>query len=116
MRRPQLTHAGPQKHLNIHGDNIGNVVQFMKREYKNKFDSHSKRIASKIPGVTEIEPHVTEDKRVLLRFNDGFFKDPFFAEQMSDGTLKVFAYLLLLGRTLMRPRLSASRARKRTVS
>ena len=91
-----LPNAGPQKHLNIHGDNIGNVVQFMKREYKNKFDSILKRIASKIPGVTGIEPHVTEDKRVLLRFNDGSFKDPFFAQQMSDGTLKVFAYLLLL--------------------
>ena len=21
--------AGPQKHLNVHGDNLGNVVQFM---------------------------------------------------------------------------------------
>jgi len=25
--------AGPQKHLNIHGDNLGNVVQFMEREH-----------------------------------------------------------------------------------
>ena len=33
----------------------------MKREYKNKLDSILKRIASKIPGVTGIEPHVTED-------------------------------------------------------
>ena len=32
----------------------------------------------------------------LLRFNDGAFQDPFLARQMSDGTLKVFAYLLLL--------------------
>jgi predicted ATPase len=39
---------------------------------------------------------VTADKRVLLCFNDGAFADPFFAQQMSDGTLKVFAYLLLL--------------------
>jgi putative AbiEii toxin of type IV toxin-antitoxin system len=43
-----------------------------------------------------IDTHVTEDKRVLLRFSDSAFKDPFFAQQMSDGTLKVFAYLLLL--------------------
>ena len=42
------------------------------------------------------DTHVTEDKRVLLRFNDSAFEDPFFAQQMSDGTLKVFAYLLLL--------------------
>ena len=60
-----LPSAGPQRHLNIHGDNIGNVVQFMEREHK-------------------------------LRFNDGAFGDPFYAQQMSDGTLKVFAYLLLM--------------------
>ena len=88
--------AGAQRHLNIHGDNIGNVVQFMEREHKAKFKSILERIAKKIPGINKIDAHITDDKRVLLRFNDGAFKDPFFAQQMSDGTLKVFAYLLLL--------------------
>lgn len=91
-----LPSAGPQRHLNVHGDNIGNVVQFMEREHKDRFKSILARIASKIPGITEIDTEVTTDKRVLLRFNDGAFDDPFFAQQMSDGTLKVFAYLLLL--------------------
>ena len=91
-----LPGAGPQKHLNIHGDNIGNVVQYLEREHKERFRTILRRIASKIPGVSGIDTHVTEDKRVLLRFNDGAFKDPVFAQQMSDGTLKVFAYLLLL--------------------
>jgi predicted ATPase len=36
------------------------------------------------------------DGRLLLRFNDRGFEDPFCAQQMSDGTLKIFAYLLLL--------------------
>ena len=91
-----LPSAGPQKHLNIHGDNIGNVVQFMEREHKERFTLILKQIAAKIPGVSSIDTRVTDDKRVLLRFNDGAFDDPFFAQQMSDGTLKVFAYLLLL--------------------
>jgi len=91
-----LPSAGPQKHLNIHGDNIGNVVQFMEREHKDRFKLILERIAAKIPGVASIDTKVTDDKRVLLRFNDGAFDDPFFAQQMSDGTLKVFAYLLLL--------------------
>ncbi len=88
--------AGPQKHLNIHGDNLGNVVQFMEREYPGKFNSILDRIAQKIPGVKKIDTDKTEDGRLLLRFNDKGFKDPFYAQQMSDGTLKVFAYLLLL--------------------
>jgi predicted ATPase len=91
-----LPSAGPQRHLNVHGDNIGNVVQFMEREHKDRFRNILDRIASKIPGIAKIDTEVTADKRVLLRFNDGAFEDPFFAQQMSDGTLKVFAYLLLL--------------------
>ncbi len=91
-----LPTAGPQRHLNIHGDNIGNVVQFMEREHKDRFKSILERIASKIPGIAKIDTEVTADKRVLLRFNDGAFSDPFFAQQMSDGTLKIFAYFLLL--------------------
>ncbi len=91
-----LPSAGPQKHLNSHGDNIGNVVQFMERDQPDRFRAILERIAAKIPGVTSIETEVTVDKRVLLRFNDGAFSDPFYSQQMSDGTLKVFAYMLLM--------------------
>lgn len=91
-----LPSAGPQRHLNMHGDNIGNVVQFMEREHRERFQGILRRIASKIPGISSIDTKVTDDKRVLLRFNDDAFRDPFFAQQMSDGTLKVFAYLLLM--------------------
>lgn len=88
--------AGAQRHLNIHGDNIGNVVQYMEREHKERFQAILDRIASKIPGIRSIKTGVTLDKRVLLQFNDGAFADPFYAGQMSDGTLKIFAYLLLM--------------------
>ena len=88
--------AGPQKHLNVHGDNLGNVVQFMEREHKTAFNRILNRIAKKIPGIDKIDTDETEDGRLLLRFNDKGFEDPFYAQQMSDGTLKVFAYYLLL--------------------
>ncbi len=88
--------AGPQKHINIHGDNLGNVVQFMEREYPKRFQNILTRIAEKIPGIDKITTEKTMDGRLLLKFNDRGFQDPFYAQQMSDGTLKVFAYLLLL--------------------
>jgi len=88
--------AGPQKHINIHGDNLGNVVQFMEREHPKRFQAILNRIADKIPGIDKIDTESTNDGRLLLRFNDKGFRDPFYAQQMSDGTLKVFAYLLLL--------------------
>ena len=88
--------AGPQPHLNIHGDNLGNVVQFMEREHPQRFRTILRGIAGKIPGIDRIDTEKTSDGRLLLRFNDRGFVDPFYAQQMSDGTLKVFAYLLLL--------------------
>lgn len=88
--------AGPQQHLNIHGDNLGNVVQFMEREHGLLFKRVLTRIGTKIPGIETIGWEKTPDGRLLLKFNDKGFRDPFYAQQMSDGTLKVFAYLLLL--------------------
>ena len=88
--------AGPQQRLNVHGDNLGNVVQFMEREHPRRFQGILKRIADKIPGIDQIDTEKTSDGRLLLRFNDKGFQAPFYAQQVSDGTLKVFAYLLLL--------------------
>ena len=88
--------AGPQRHLNVHGDNLGNVIQFMEREHPKRFERILNGIAGKIPGVDSIDTEESPDKRLLLRFNDKGFSDPFYAQQISDGTLKVFAYLLLL--------------------
>lgn len=88
--------AGPQRHLNVHGDNVGNVVQFMEREYPDRFERILNEIAEKVPGIERIDTERTADGRLLLRFNDRGFDDPFYAQQMSDGTLKVFAYLLML--------------------
>jgi len=91
-----LPMSGPQKHLNIHGDNLGNVVQYMEREHPKQFQKILERIAEKIPGIKAIDTEKTADGRLLLRFNNKGFSDPFYAQKMSDGTLKVFAYLLLL--------------------
>ncbi len=88
--------AGPQKRLNIHGENIGNVVQFMEREHPKRFQQILDGISNKIPGVHKIDTAKTLDGSLLLRFSEKGFQDPFYGRQMSDGTLKVLAYLLLL--------------------
>jgi len=43
-----------------------------------------------------VEAKRTEEGRILLKFQDGAFKDPFLARYVSDGTIKIFAYLILL--------------------
>ena len=72
------------------------MVQYIEREYPDRLKQILKRIADKIPGVQKIRTERSPDGRLLLQFNDKGFKDPFYAQQMSDGTLKMFAYLILL--------------------
>ena len=91
-----LPMAGPQRRLSIHGDNLGNVVQYMQREHPDDFDKILRKIAGRVPGIDKIDTLPSPDGRLLLRFNDRGFEDPFYAQQMSDGTLKLFAYLLLM--------------------
>ncbi len=88
--------AGPQEHLNIHGDNLCNVVQFMECKHPQRLNAILKKLSEKIPGIDRINTKESIDGRLLLSFNDKGFQEPFFAQQMSDGTLKLFTYLLLL--------------------
>ncbi|MBF0459501.1 MAG: AAA family ATPase [Nitrospirae bacterium] len=88
--------VGAQRHLNPKGDNLGNVVQYMEREYKERFQDILDNIAKKIPGIDRIDTKELEDGRLLLRFHDKGFNKPFYHTQMSDGTLKFFTYMLLL--------------------
>lgn len=92
----ELPQAGAQKHLNISGSNLSNVVQFMQREHRKTFQQILNRISQKIPGIDKISTEISPDGRLLLQFNDKGFVDPFYVGQMSDGTLKMFSYMLLL--------------------
>lgn len=91
-----LPRVGPQKHLNRDGSNLGNVVQFMEKEHPRRFSRVLEEIADKIPGVLRIETEVSNDGRLLIQFHAEGFDKPFYAQNVSDGTLKMFAYLLLL--------------------
>ncbi len=88
--------AGAQRKLNKRGDNLANYVQFLQKEHPKRFDAVLKQVGHKIPGIEKISSKPAEDGRLLLQFNDRGYKDPFYAPSMSDGTLKYFAYMLLL--------------------
>ena len=92
----KLPPAGAHKHLDRTGENLGNYVQFLQRNHPSKFRKILDRIAKRIPGITSIKVKVSDDRRLLLEFNELGYKDPFFQQSMSDGTLKMFAYQLLI--------------------
>jgi predicted ATPase len=88
--------AGYAEHLSTRGDNVAQVAQFLYENHRENFDRMLKVMAQRVPGVSRVEAKPTEDGRLVLRFQDGSFKDPFIARYVSDGTIKMFAYLVLL--------------------
>ena len=68
----------------------------MYRENKKDFEKVLAHIQSKLPGIEKIEPKKFENGQMMLRFFEKGFREPFYSSRMSDGTLKLFAYYLLL--------------------
>lgn len=91
-----LQTAAPQPYLNRTGSNINNVAQYMYRENKKEFIKVLKDIQTKLPGIEKIEPVKFENGQMMLKFWEKGFENAFYSPKMSDGTLKLFAYYLLL--------------------
>ena len=90
------TDAGYAEHLSTRGDNVAQVAQFLYEHHPGQFQRVLDVMRQRVPGVDKVEARPTEDGRLVLRFQDGSFKDPFIARYVSDGTIKMFAYLVLL--------------------
>ena len=96
MAARQRVEAGVAEHLSETGDNLPLVAQHLHQNNRQAFDKILQRFRERIPGMSKVTATATEDGHILLRFKDGSFKDPFIARYVSDGTIKMFAYLVLL--------------------
>ena len=88
--------AGYAEHLSTRGDNVAQVAQYLYENRPEHFSRVLDAMRVRVPGVKTVEAKPTEDGRLVLRFQDGSFQDPFIARYVSDGTIKMFAYLVLL--------------------
>ncbi|MCL5946392.1 MAG: AAA family ATPase [Planctomycetes bacterium] len=88
--------AGHAEHLSKEGENLALVTEFLYKCHRDVFDKIIDRLKHRVPGITHVDAKTTEEGRVLLRFQDGAFTDPFLARHVSDGTIKMLAYLILL--------------------
>ena len=82
--------------LSRSGDNLANVAQFLHDKHPDRYEKILQKMKEKIPGISNVESKTTENGQILLRFSDGKFKDPFSARFVSDGTIKMFTYLVML--------------------
>jgi predicted ATPase len=88
--------SGYAEHLSKEGENLAMVTEFLYRRHPDIFQKIIEKLKQRIPGISQVDSKITEEGRVLLRFKDGDFHDPFLARYVSDGTIKMFAYLILL--------------------
>jgi predicted ATPase len=92
----QRSDAGYNESLSKTGDNLANVAKYMFDNHKEAFNTILQKMKDRVPGVSSVEADTTQDGYIVLRFGDGKFKNPFSARFVSDGTIKMFAYLVLL--------------------
>ncbi|MBW2632647.1 MAG: AAA family ATPase [Deltaproteobacteria bacterium] len=96
MARGSKDAAGYDDHLSISGDNLQLVASNLFENHHEIFEKIIQAMTNRVPGITAIKPISSPDGRLLLGFKDGSFKDPFIDKYVSDGTIKMFAYLVLL--------------------
>lgn len=88
--------AGEYEHLSVSGENLQLVAQHIYENEPEIFQNIVEAMKHRVPGVGDVRTIQSPDGRLLLGFCDDSFTDPFIDRYVSDGTIKMFAYLILL--------------------
>ena len=95
-RTREQPEAGPQERLSKSGDNLPNVVQFLKEQHPERLEDIFALLRERIPRLERVEAEPMQDGRLLLQIKDASFEQPILAKFASDGTLKMLCYLIVL--------------------
>jgi len=88
--------AGPQERLSSIGDNLPNVIQYLKEQYPDRLNEILKTLSARIPRLERVDADPMPNGQLLLQIKDAPFDRPILSKFASDGTLKMLAYLTLL--------------------
>ena len=88
--------AGPQERLSRTGDNLPNVIQFLKEQHPDRLQKIETIMRQRVPRLASVVTEIMPDGRLLLQIKDAPFDQPILARFASDGTLKMLAYLTIL--------------------
>ena len=83
-------------HVSTHGENLPSVALRLYEDHRDIFDEVCRKMEERVPGVKQIEAKPMDNGALVIRYRDGAFTEPFLDQNVSDGTIKMFAYLLLL--------------------
>ncbi|KVD16059.1 ATPase [Burkholderia ubonensis] len=88
--------AGPQERLSKGGENLPNVIQYLKEQHPERLEGIFAVLRKRIPRLERVEAEPMPDGRLLLQIKDAPFDQPVLSKFASDGTMKMLAYLTVL--------------------
>jgi predicted ATPase len=88
--------AGPQERLSKGGENLPNVIQYLKEQHPARLEAIFAAMRLRIPRLERVDAEAMPDGRLLLQLKDAPFEQPILSKFASDGTLKMLAYLTIL--------------------
>lgn len=88
--------AGPQLRLSKTGDNLPNVIQYLKEQHSERLLYIFKTLRRRVPRLDKVIAEPMPDGRLLLQIKDAPFDRPVLSRFTSDGTLKLLSYLVVL--------------------
>ncbi len=88
--------AGPQEHLSRSGDNLVNVIEYLRESDPRRLEAIFARLRRRVPGIERVVPEMLPSGHLLLMVKDAPFSTPVQARYASDGTMKLLAYLVQL--------------------
>lgn len=88
--------AGAEERLSATGDNLPNVIQYLREQHPERLEHIFTVLRQRIPKIERVEAEVLADSRLLLLIKDAPFSKPVLSRFISDGTLKLLAYLTVL--------------------
>ncbi|MEA4909168.1 MAG: AAA family ATPase [Anaerolineaceae bacterium] len=91
-----IPEAGPQERLSATGDNLPNVIQYLKERYPERLSQILEVLSERVPHLEKVDAEFLADGRLMMRIKDAPFSEPILAKFASDGTLKMLAYLTVL--------------------
>ncbi|MEB3294448.1 MAG: hypothetical protein VKJ24_14930 [Synechococcales bacterium] len=72
--------AGPQERLSATGDNLPNVIQYLKEQHPDHLETILHSLSSRIPRLEKVEAEMMIDGRLLLQIKDAPFDRPVLAK------------------------------------
>ncbi len=88
--------AGAEERLSPTGDNLPNVVQYLREQHPARLEQIFETLRRRVPRIEKVDAEVLRDGRLLLLVKDAPFSTPVLSRFASDGTLKLLAYLTVL--------------------